>query len=82
MELGNWDQPEYLFRSLVKTVSKGEMECRGNEDRISRALHVTLPDQQHSYFVTENEDVALKCCSITSIPFWLVLLLLLRDDSK
>lgn len=69
MEVGNWDQPEYLFRSLIKTISKGLIECSGIEDGISRALHVTLPDQQHSYFITESEDAALKCCSVSSIPF-------------
>lgn len=69
MEVGNWDQPEYLFRSLVKTVSKGQMECAGADVRVSKALRVTLPDQHHSYFVTESEDAALKCCSISSISF-------------
>ncbi|XP_059350773.1 mediator of RNA polymerase II transcription subunit 1-like isoform X3 [Daphnia carinata] len=69
MEVGNWDQPEYLFWSLIKTVSKGLIESSGIEDGICRALHVTLPDQQHSYFITESEDTALKCCSVSSIPF-------------
>ena len=69
VEVGNWDRPEYLFRSLVVTISKGQMECTGNDTRVSKALRVTLPDQHHSYFVTESEEAALKSCCVTSISF-------------
>lgn len=69
MEVDNWDQPEYLFRALVKSVSKGQMECPLIENRVSKGLHVTLPDQHHTYFVTDSEDPALKTKTVTTISF-------------
>lgn len=45
------------------------MECSGNSIGVSKAFRVTLPDQQHNYFVTQNEEASLKSCSVTSISF-------------
>ncbi len=70
--MGSWERPEYLVHSLVKSTSKSLVEASDEESepvRISKALRVTLPDQHHSYYVTESEDSGMKCNSISSISF-------------
>lgn len=69
MEIGGWEQPEHLFASLVKAVSKGKMEYSDNEIGVSKAFRVTLPDQQHNYFINQSEEASLKSCAVTSISF-------------
>lgn len=67
--MGCWDHPEYLFRSLVKTISNGQIELIYDGPLITKALRVILPDQSHSYYVTESEEIAVKCCFISSVSF-------------
>ena len=68
MDVGSWDEPEYLVSSLIKA-SSTKPNSSNEETRISKALRVTLPDQHHSYYVTESEEAGMKCCPITSISF-------------
>lgn len=67
-EVGSWDQPEYLVSALVKA-SKKANHPDGEEVAGRKALRVTLPDEQHSYYVTESEETGMKCSSVSSISF-------------
>jgi len=69
VEIGSWNKHERLFSSLFRSISKDHSSANDEEMHASKTFYVALPDQHHSYFVTENDDVAMKCASISSIPF-------------
>ena len=55
----------------MKNASSNQSDVANHPDsrQSTKSLTVTLPDQQHCYFVTENEEASMKCCVISSIPF-------------
>jgi len=69
VEIGSWNKHERLFSSLARNISNDQSDGNDEENCASKAFYVALPDQHHSYFVTENEDLSMKCTSISSIPF-------------
>ena len=69
VEIGSWNKHERLFNSLCRNISNDHSNVNDEEVNVSKAFYVALPDQHHSYFVTENDDVSMKCASISSIPF-------------
>lgn len=72
MEIGNWEKPESLLCLLIKSAGSGQSEPWSLQEasrRSTKALPVTLPDQQHAYFIADNEEAAMKCAMITCVPF-------------
>ena len=69
VEIGSWIKHERLFSALCRSISNDHSNLNDEEMYASKAFCVALPDQHHSYFVTENDDVSMKCASISSIPF-------------
>lgn len=67
--MGCWDKPSSLMSLLVKTISNGQMDFNVENSRSSNVLYVSLPDQHHSYYLTENEDSSMKCVLVSTIPF-------------
>ena len=53
----------------MKTITSGQIELTYDGPLITKALRVILPDQSHSYFVTENDEATIKCSSVSSISF-------------
>ncbi|OAD52651.1 Mediator of RNA polymerase II transcription subunit 1 [Eufriesea mexicana] len=62
LECGDISAPHPLLSLIVQHASKGQLDCRNN-----RRLYVTLPDQQHCYFMTENKN--MEGVLVCSIPF-------------
>ncbi|XP_063975232.1 mediator of RNA polymerase II transcription subunit 1 [Diachasmimorpha longicaudata] len=54
--------PQPLLSLIVQHSSLGQLDSRNN-----RGLYVTLPDQQHCYFMTENKS--MEGVLVGSIPF-------------
>ncbi|XP_066601821.1 mediator of RNA polymerase II transcription subunit 1 [Prorops nasuta] len=51
-----------LLSLIVQHTSDGQLDCKNN-----RGLYVTLPDQQHCYFLMENKN--MEGVLVSSIPF-------------
>ncbi|XP_020295798.1 mediator of RNA polymerase II transcription subunit 1 [Pseudomyrmex gracilis] len=51
-----------ILSLIIQHASDGQLDCRNN-----RGLYVTLPDQQHCYFMTENKN--MEGVLVSSIPF-------------
>uniref|UniRef100_A0A0C9R6G8 Mediator of RNA polymerase II transcription subunit 1 n=1 Tax=Fopius arisanus TaxID=64838 RepID=A0A0C9R6G8_9HYME len=62
LECADLSPPQPLLSLLVQHSSGGQLDCRNN-----RGLYVTLPDQQHCYFMTENKS--MEGVLVGSIPF-------------
>ncbi|XP_012282760.1 mediator of RNA polymerase II transcription subunit 1 [Orussus abietinus] len=62
MECGDVSTPHPLLSLIVQHASEGQLDCHNN-----RGLYVTLPDQQHCYFMTENKS--MEGVLVGSIPF-------------
>ncbi|XP_018365333.1 PREDICTED: mediator of RNA polymerase II transcription subunit 1 [Trachymyrmex cornetzi] len=62
LECGDISAPHPLLSLIIQHASDGQLDCRNN-----RGLYVTLPDQQHCYFMTENKN--MEGVLVCSIPF-------------
>ncbi|XP_017881102.1 mediator of RNA polymerase II transcription subunit 1-like [Ceratina calcarata] len=62
LECANISSPHPLLSLIVQHASDSQLDCRNN-----RGLYVTLPDQQHCYFMTENRS--MEGVLVSSIPF-------------
>ncbi|PBC27227.1 Mediator of RNA polymerase II transcription subunit [Apis cerana cerana] len=62
LECGDISAPHPLLSLIIQHASEGQLDCRNN-----RGLYVTLPDQQHCYFMTENKN--MEGVLVCSIPF-------------
>ncbi|KAG8239109.1 hypothetical protein J437_LFUL018367, partial [Ladona fulva] len=62
MECGDLSSPHPLLSLIARHASDGQLDCANN-----RGLFVTLPDQYHCYFMTENRH--LQGIMVNSIPF-------------
>ncbi|XP_046389679.1 mediator of RNA polymerase II transcription subunit 1-like [Ischnura elegans] len=62
MECGDLSSPHPLLSLIARHSSDGQLDCANN-----RGLFVTLPDQYHCYFMTENRN--LQGIMVNSIPF-------------
>ncbi|XP_034948266.1 mediator of RNA polymerase II transcription subunit 1 [Chelonus insularis] len=62
MECVDVSAPQPILSLIVQHASGGQLDCRNN-----RGLYVTLPDQQHCYFMTENKS--MEGVLVGSIPF-------------
>ncbi|KAI4487733.1 hypothetical protein M0802_011879 [Mischocyttarus mexicanus] len=62
LECADVSSPHSLLSLIVQHASDGSLDGRNN-----RGLYVTLPDQHHCYFMTENKN--MEGVLIGSIPF-------------
>lgn len=62
LECGDISSPHPLLSLVVQHASDDQLDCHNN-----RGLFVTLPDQQHCYFMTENRN--MEGVLVSSIPF-------------
>ncbi|XP_069683901.1 mediator of RNA polymerase II transcription subunit 1 [Periplaneta americana] len=62
MECGDLSSPHPLLSLVTQHASAGQLDCANN-----RGLFVTLPDQQHCYFMTESKN--LEGILVSNIPF-------------
>ncbi|XP_046475793.1 mediator of RNA polymerase II transcription subunit 1 isoform X1 [Neodiprion pinetum] len=62
LECGDISSPHPLLSLVVQHASDGRLDCHNN-----KGLFVTLPDQQHCYFMTENRN--MEGVLVSSIPF-------------
>ncbi|XP_012531022.2 mediator of RNA polymerase II transcription subunit 1 [Monomorium pharaonis] len=62
LECGDISAPHPMLSLIIQHASDGQLDCRNN-----RGLYVTLPDQQHCYFMTENKN--MEGVLVCSIPF-------------
>ncbi|KZC13828.1 Mediator of RNA polymerase II transcription subunit 1, partial [Dufourea novaeangliae] len=62
LECADISAPHPLLSLIIQHASDGQLDCRNN-----RGLYVTLPDQQHCYFMTENKN--MEGVLVCSIPF-------------
>nr|CAD7569236.1 unnamed protein product [Timema californicum] len=62
IECGDVSSPHPLLSLITQHVSAGQQDCANN-----RGLFVSLPDQHHCYFMTENKG--LEGVLVTNIPF-------------
>ncbi|KAF4519193.1 hypothetical protein B566_EDAN013486 [Ephemera danica] len=62
VECGDLSAPQPLLSLLTQHCSAGALDCSNN-----KGLFVTLPDQQHCYFLTEGRG--LGAVLVQSIPF-------------
>ncbi|XP_011866719.1 PREDICTED: mediator of RNA polymerase II transcription subunit 1 [Vollenhovia emeryi] len=62
LECGDISAPHPLLSLIIQHASDGQLDCRSN-----KGLYVTLPDQQHCYFMTENKN--MEGVLVCSIPF-------------
>ncbi|XP_033334430.2 mediator complex subunit 1 isoform X2 [Megalopta genalis] len=61
LECGDISAPHPLLSLIIQHASDGQLDCRNN-----RGLYVSLPDQQHCYFMTENKNMeGVLVCSIS-----------------
>ncbi|XP_066993755.2 mediator of RNA polymerase II transcription subunit 1 [Anabrus simplex] len=62
IECGDLSSPHPLLSLITQHASAGQLDCANN-----RGLFVSLPDQQHCYFMTESKN--LEGILVTNIPF-------------
>ncbi|XP_021921531.1 mediator of RNA polymerase II transcription subunit 1 isoform X2 [Zootermopsis nevadensis] len=62
MECGDLSTPHPLLSLVTQHASAGQLDCANN-----RGLFVTLPDQQHCFFMTESKN--LEGILVSNIPF-------------